>query len=170
MRYEPWVFGRRFAASLGETIFQGRDEETPWSPDVLIEFMKPAGRDAFMLEYAVVVDAKYVRHLRDNHWEQCRKYMQIRSVESGEAIVKQVWLAKPSVEGISLDDPGLVWTDTGPSARRNETFMGQLGLLPAGRQFDVDEDQRATATALEFVRGLLSYLGFDIYGGNLTRT
>jgi hypothetical protein len=86
MRYEPWVFSRKVASDLGETVYQGSDSDVPWSPDMLLEFMRPIGDTRFGLEYAVVVDAKYVRQLRDTHREQCLKYMKIRSVETGEMI------------------------------------------------------------------------------------
>jgi hypothetical protein len=162
MRYEPWVFSRKVAADLGETVYQGSEGEAPWSPDVLIEFMKPAGDGAFELEYALVVDAKYVRHLRDGHREQCLKYMRIRSVETGEAIVRQVWLASPAADGIALDDDGLAWTASGPTARRHEVVMGSLGLTPSEGLSGGEEDQGPPATALEFVNGILAYLGVDV--------
>jgi hypothetical protein len=160
MRYEPWVFSKKVAADLGETVYQGSAGEVPWSPDVLIEFMRPAGKGAFEVEYAVVVDAKYVRHLRDRHREQCLKYMKIRSVESDEAIVKQVWLASPATEGIALDDDGIAWTALGPTTRRHEVVMGSLGLMPGDGSSG--DDEGSTATALEFVSGILAYLGFDL--------
>lgn len=162
MRYEPWVFSRKIAADLGETVYQGNEGEVPWSPDVLIEFMRPVGAGAFELEYALVVDAKYVRHLRASHQEQCLKYMKIRSVESGEAIVRQVWLASPTAEGITLDDEGLAWTASGPTAHRREFVMGALGLTPDAELSGEDADQESTASALEFINGILAYLGFEL--------
>lgn len=161
MRYEPWVFSRKIAADLGETVYQGSEGEVPWSPDILIEFMRPAYGGAFELECALVVDAKYVRHLRDSHREQCLKYMRIRSVGTGEAIVRQVWLASPTAQGIALDDDGIAWTPSGPTARRYEVVMGSLGLTP-GHTSAEDEGERSTATAVEFVTGILAYVGFEL--------
>jgi hypothetical protein len=166
MRYEPWVFPRRVAAELGDTVYQGSEGAIPWSPDVLIEFMSPAADGRFELDYALVVDAKYVRHLRVSHREQCLKYMKIRSVQTSEAIVKQVWLASPMAEGVTLDDEGIAWTDTGPTARRHEFVMGSLGLTPGDRPFEEDGES-STPTALEFVTGILAYLGFELAANQL---
>lgn len=159
MRYEPWVFSKKVAADLGETVYQGNEGEVPWSPDVLIEFMRPGDHGSLELEYALVVDAKYVRHLRDSHREQCLKYMKIRSVATGEAIVRQVWLANPAADGMVLDDDAIAWTAFGPTARRHEVVMGSLGLTPDSGYFDSEEG--SAATALEFVTGILAYIGFD---------
>jgi hypothetical protein len=127
------------------------EQWTTWNPDILIEFMKPAGEGVFEIEYAMVVDAKYARHLRDSHREQCLKYMKIRSVQTGEAIVRQVWLASPAVEGIVLDDDGIAWTGSGPTARRSEVVMGSLGLTPYEQFSEDDEGEDSTTTAVEFV-------------------
>jgi hypothetical protein len=162
MRYEPWVFSRSVAADLGETVYQGSEGEVPWSPDVLIEFLKPASDGAFELQYALVVDAKYVRHLRDSHREQCLKYMKIRNVATGEAIVRQAWLASPGVEGIVPDDDEIAWTSLGPTARTQEFIIGSLGLRPGqGASAESEGATSTTATALEFVSGILAYLGFE---------
>jgi hypothetical protein len=86
--------------------------------------------------------------------------MKIRSVETGEAIVRQVWLANPALEGMALDDDGIAWTAFGPTARRHEVVMGSLGLTPASGSSNGDDG--STATALEFVTGILAYLEFDL--------
>ena len=94
--------------------------------------------------------------------------MKIRSVETGEAIVRQVWLASPTAGGIVLDDDGIAWTATGPTARRHEVVMGSLGLKPGGGIPGEDEPKGLTGTALEFVGAILAYLGFEL-GAHLSR-
>jgi hypothetical protein len=73
---------------------------------------------------------------------------------NGEAVGYRSALA----ESMALDDDGIAWTAFGPTARRHEVVMGSLGRTPEGDSSDGNEG----STALEFVTGILAYLGFDL--------
>jgi hypothetical protein len=159
MRYEPWIFSRQIADGKGDTVYQGNDNDVPWSPDILIEFLKPSAEGGIQLVYAIVVDAKYARYPRNEHWSQVQKYMRIRSVATNDAIVRQVWLALPNQNGIVLDDDAIDWTPSGPSVSRHEFLLGALGIGPLSEEPTDAEGNSAATTVQEFADGLLAYLG-----------
>lgn len=162
LRYEPWIFSRDIARRNGDPVFQGRDGEVPWSPDVLIEVFEPAAPDKPpALALAIVLDAKYSRRLEERHWEDTGKYQMIRGTDSGAQVVRQVWLALPVAfdEGpVVFRDQSVAWTDDGPDRPfgASEFFQGAVSLIP-----DPDLPRGSLAPGAKLLMsGILSWLGF----------
>lgn len=163
LRYEPWIFSRDLARSNGEAVFQGREGEAPWSPDVIIEvFETPSRERPLRLAAVIVVDAKYSRRLEEHHWSDTSKYQMIRETESASQIVRQVWVALPAeIDGASafrFRDDSVSWTRDGPDRpfSASEFLQGAVSMAP-----DPKRSQGAVCeSALEFVRGNLTWLGF----------
>lgn len=163
LRYEPWIFSRDLALRNGDAVFQGREGEAPWSPDLLIEVFEPSIKAApLRLSLAIVVDAKYAKKVQEHHWEDTGKYQMIRGTQSGAQVVRQVWVAAPSnPDGagvITFRDPSLNWSPAGPDRplSASEFLQGAVSLIP---------DPTATRgtvcpAAREFMVGLLAWLGF----------
>jgi hypothetical protein len=163
LRYEPLILPASMARERRDTVYRGLRGDTPWCPDVLIEVLargNPRG-EAADVEYALVIDAKYARHVQDRHWETVGKYLEIRATKSDRQVVRQVWLAHPG-DGIACRDPAVSWTVNGPNRPTEETIQGVLGLLPPDTPGDSRAEQGAehlpTETARAFVSGVLSYL------------
>ena len=159
VRYEPWILSREAARQSQQAVCRGRAGSTAWRPDILIEFRSAADS----IDHAVVVDAKYSREIRDEHWTSTTKYSEIRAVDGGQQVVRQVWLAYPAMGGISCRDPAVTWTERGPDRPQTETIFGTIALLPP--EFDADVDApigyiEPEETARIFTAGLLRYLGF----------
>lgn len=165
VRYEPWIPTRAAARQAGETVYRNGAGED-WSPDILIEVLQP-GPEALNqreVEYAVVIDAKYSSHIRDEQWESTRKYFLIHEAKYRRAIVRQVWLAHPGdAERLRPRDPGIRWYDDGPDIGWEESLHGTLELLP-DPEFAEERSVTTPAQPLPvmraFVRGLLSFLDF----------
>ena len=159
LRYEPWILPASTARQRGEVLCRGAESPAPaWKPDVLVEFID--GSDVI---YAVVVDSKYTRRIRDDHWSRVEKYAQIRTVAGLRQVVRQVWLAYPGDSGrIRCRDTTVTWTDSGPDRPHDEIVMGEIELIPvaAGNSRDGNEDP--SAVAREFVGGLMRYVGFPV--------
>ena len=163
LRYEPWILPLEVARDRGEALCSGAEGAAlAWRPDVLIEFI-----DGSEVIYAVVVDSKYSTRIHDNHWSRVEKYARIRTVSGRRQVVRQVWLAHPGENAgmIRCRDTTVTWTPSGPDRPRDEIIMGELGLrpLPGGWTSDA-EDEDPSTVALEFVLGLMRYMGFSATG------
>jgi hypothetical protein len=165
VRYEPWIVSRDAARQLGETVYR-RSGGTDWSPDILIEVLPAALRSDRVseVEYAVVIDAKYSVHLREERWESTRKYFEIHGTLRRQPIVRQVWLAHPGMQQRILPhDPGIRWYNTGPDIGPDENLHGALELLPDAES-NAEEIQQLPAQPLAVIRtfidGLLAFLDF----------
>jgi hypothetical protein len=173
LRYEPWVMPRSSAVQNRDTVYRGREGESAWSPDVLVEFISGpelVGEPA-TVEYAVVIDAKYTRGIREHHWNDTTKYLEIRATATGRQIARQQWLVFPGDDNqldqkIVLRDSSIRWTENGPNSPRDENLQGTLALAPS-RSFDssgiaggwiTKPEQAATS----FVSGLLRFMNFEI--------
>lgn len=165
IRYEPHVFGRETARARGDSVYRGSAAESPWSPDVLIEFLRLREDRSHDLEAAVVVDAKYSRRPSEDQWHSAAKYHQIRHVRSGKQVVRQVWLAHPGVpEAIRPRDPAVSWTEDGPDWPRHESIDGVITALPPECEDEATEDALTMEAAvspvfLRFAMGLLRQHG-----------
>lgn len=167
LRYEPWILPAESAKQSMETVFRGRSGQSSWSPDVLLEILR-TDESADMpgdVEYALVIDAKYTSEIRDHHWENTDKYLEIRSTRTKRQAVRQLWLVYPG-EGdgnaISMRDSTLQWTEAGPNCRKDETVRGVLSLIPP---VNVSKAEQETGwitgpepVAVAFMSGLLDYL------------
>ena len=111
----------------GDDYCHGMPGEAAWSPDVLIELLDGQGTSA-VVQYAVVVDAKYTARIRDHHWLDTAKYLSIRATRTRRQVVKQLWLAWPDERaGIAPRDSAVLWTRDGPDCPRNETVRAFSG-------------------------------------------
>lgn len=154
LRYEPWVRSEANARALGESLCRGgRQDDVSWSPDIVIELQQPAD-GAWVTEYAIVMDAKYSRQVRDRHWSDTRKYEYIRNTApNARPVVKQLWLVVPRIGGaVEPEDPAVEFGAFGPTCARDESSRFVLGADPMGPTVDP-----AGAFAL-FARGTLEYL------------
>jgi hypothetical protein len=174
LRYEPWIFARGLAHRNGDAVFQGREGEAPWSPDVLIEVYDPPVRDKpARLSLVIVVDAKYSRCIREHHWEDTSKYQMIRDTERGSQVVRQVWVAAPAEfeDGslVAFRDPSVIWTSLGPDrpVGAGEFLQGAVSLIPDPRT----ERGTVCPAAKELMAGLLAWLNFpETRRGNAVAT
>lgn len=173
IRYEPWILPETVARQRRDTVYR-ESRSYAWSPDVLIEFCIPkasgTGTKVPSVEYAIVIDAKYARAIREHHRSRVEKYLDIRSTASRRQIVRQVWIAAPSTElrdEISMWDPSVDWTSDGPSCGKDEQVGGLLVMIPDTAPSEVTESgwlAEPIDAALRFVRGLLRYVGVEQTG------
>lgn len=173
LRYEPWVMPRASAVQNRDTVYRGRGGEAAWSPDVLVEFIGGPEHvgEAASVEYAVVIDAKYTRAIREYHWNDTTKYLEIRATATDRQVARQLWLAFPgdnnqSEQTIALRDSSIRWTENGPNCPRDETVQGILNLTPSP---SLDSNAVADGwitqpeeAATSFVNGLLRFMRFDV--------
>jgi len=164
LRYEPYIFPSLVAKERADTVYRGTYGDTPWSPDVLIEFFTQDSGGNMTLDYAVVLDAKYSRRISSKHWMQTDKYSEIRSTQSSKQVVKQVWLIHPANDGITCRDSAVQWTELGPTATRDEVVYGSIGVLPPeyGSTDSASTDNKVTDSARSFVAGILKFVGFEV--------
>jgi len=166
LRFEPWVLPRLIAQQRRDTLYRGKQGETAWSPDIVIEILEPAQAAGVAGEvtYVVVVDAKYSAQIQDHHWADTRKYLQIRATHTSRQVVKQLWLAYPTdKEQIALEDSAITWSEQGPDCGEEEIIEGRLGLIPPADQPGESNDEEGwigvpEQAAQRFVRGLLQFL------------
>lgn len=163
LRYEPWILPIEAARSRGETLCRA-GSGAAWAPDVLIEFLEGRGDGASTPDvvYAVVVDAKYSKDIRDHHWSRVAKYAEIRTVSNRRQVVRQVWLAHPRPDGgIRCRDAAVMWTEFGPDRPRDETIMGTLAICPQIEKADVaPAEVSPPSIARQFAQGLMHYMHF----------
>jgi hypothetical protein len=156
VRYEPWVHPKGTATKAGETLYRGIVGDVAWSPDVLIEVFSGSG-DSSQAQYALVVDAKYSKVVRESQRQGVSKYNYIRGIVDDRPVVKQVWIAHPATEGITPWDDAVVWTSDGPNRPYDEIINGSIGALPPEQGAEVvfgDLNEKM----VEFVRSLCRYL------------
>jgi hypothetical protein len=164
IRYEPWIFSRDLARRNGDPVFQGREGETPWSPDILIEIYEPTSKGIPpRLDLGIVIDAKYSRRLEEHHWDDTSKYQMIRDTETGGQILRQVWVACPAEldDGsiATFRDPSVRWTHQGPDRplQASEFQQGAVSLIPD----PLSPRGEVCPAASELMQGLLSWLRFQ---------
>jgi hypothetical protein len=167
LRFEPWVLPYAAAQQRGDSLYRGTRGEAAWSPDVVLEVL---GKDrdesgVAEVEYAVVVDAKYTTRIQEHHWNDTRKYRDIRATRTKRQVVYQLWLAYPNAEEqIEPEDTAITWTERGPDCARDEFIWGRLGLIPPTEEATAIGHgagwiAAAETTANRFVTGLLEFLG-----------
>jgi hypothetical protein len=164
LRYEPFVFPEQDAIARGETLYRGTRGDTPWCPDLLIEFCprQKNPTDPLRPEYVVVLDAKYSKSIADRHWLAVDKYRQIRATHDRSAVVKQLWIAFPSEDDPVCRDPAVEWLSTGPNRPMTELVEGVIGMQPPSVAPTSPSDEGEILGHVQsaaFVSGLLTYLG-----------
>ncbi len=173
VRYEPWVMPRESAIQSRDTVYRGRHGDGAWSPDIMIEFISESdeGERYPLIDYAVVVDAKYSSEIREHHWKDTSKYLEIRATATGKQVVKQQWLVFPGDDirevdsSIFLRDSTIGWSESGPNCGRDETVQGMIKLTPP-LTFDSESInsgwiQKPESAVCEFVNGLLRFMGIE---------
>ena len=151
LRYEPTILPHHAAQGI-DSIYRGRSE-SPWTPDIVLEILKPRDdpRD-YCLVYAVVIDAKYTTVANtENRLERIEKYREIRSVETRDQIARQVWVAAPIRASLQPRDEAITWSAAGDvSANPLDVILGIVGSDP-GNPVDT------TTTLRAFVLGTLNH-------------
>ncbi|MCC2671013.1 MAG: hypothetical protein K0Q72_3484, partial [Armatimonadetes bacterium] len=131
IRYEPWILGEQSAKSGGETLCRLNSQNVAWCPDVVIECLQHKD-DTWEPVYAIVLDCKYTTRLREQHWTDTRKYLQIRSTRSRRQVVRQLWLVWPGQEpGLASEDPAVTFEADGPTCPIDEAASFTLSATPA---------------------------------------
>lgn len=132
--YQPWVHNLETAQRLLSPLYRGGKDAVSWSPDIVLEVCTRAGAgDAWVPRYAVVLDSKYSRRIREDQWEATGKYLEIRATHSRRQVCRQLWLVAPDPvrAGIQCIDPDVEFDDRGPSIEPDETVRFALGATPA---------------------------------------
>lgn len=151
LRYEPTIL-RLQAAQGMDSIYQ-EQSSSAWTPDIVVEVLVP-GRDPrdYRLAYAAVIDAKYTT--AGNIWdrlEKIEKYREIRSVDTGNQIARQVWVAASIDASLQPRDKAVAWSSGGEvSADPGDVILGVVGADPA----DTD---RTGPTLRALVLGILNH-------------
>jgi hypothetical protein len=156
VRYEPWVHPKATATQAGETLYRGIVGDVAWSPDVLIEVFAGSASGS-QAQYALVVDAKYSRVVKESQRQGVSKYNNIRGIVDDRPVVKQVWIAHPATEGITPWDDAVVWTSDGPNRPYDEIINGSIGALPPEQGTEVILGE-LNEKVVEFVRSICRYL------------
>lgn len=160
LRYEPTIFPLSVAKDM-DTIFRGLSEapssgpkRAPWTPDIVMEVHEPVEHTiGYRLSYAVVVDAKYTTnsYRLEDYIGKIRKYEEIRSVETNQQIVRQLWVAAPFDPSISPNDESVAWSKDGKiSTNSTDIIRGVLGIDPG----NVDATR---STLVAYILGTLDH-------------
>ncbi|HZL27497.1 MAG TPA: DUF2357 domain-containing protein [Acidobacteriaceae bacterium] len=175
VRYEPYIYCEATARQRKDSsIFQGESHDVAWSPDLLVEFTLP-GSEGAIVEHVIVMDAKYTRTIRDSHWNDTLKYLQLRSLHDGRQIARQLWLVHPSdaAQPITFRDTAVRWTADGPSRPMLENLAGMLAMLPPDRlTAEESEDgwvEAPVKTMASFAEGLIRYFGIRPFSTKLQK-
>lgn len=158
--YEPWIFARDMAQQRHLSLYRGSSGHVPWSPDIVIELLSTAPDEKSRItEWALALDVKYTREVRDTHWIGVKKYREMRATRNRKQVVKQVWIAYPgSPEEISLADSDVEWTTTGPNVAQDESIEGVLAIVPPESIDETTAGLPARPVVRQFVAGLCAHL------------
>lgn len=169
-RFEPDIHSPSLARERGEYLATAGAALR--SPDVLIEFFSGYDGDGLpVIEYAVVIDAKYSLGLSNTRQEQkvmerLEKYYLIqRTGRPGYPVVRQVWAAWPGRSTVEPNDHSkAMWNQPATGDQLAIPLGGKLGLqppeIPIEREdSDLEEEITPSPAMLEFMTGLLTYLG-----------
>lgn len=149
MRYEPTILPHEAARGI-DSLYHGTSD-SPWTPDLVIEILTSgAGSHEHNLSYAAVIDAKYSK-TPNKYIKDIRKYHEIRSVETGHQIVRQVWAVGIVEPSIYPSDRSMTWSNKGEvHADPSNTITGHIGIDP-------NDYHKSRETLRAFVLGLLNH-------------
>ncbi|MGR3272774.1 nuclease domain-containing protein [Thalassococcus profundi] len=151
LRYEPTILRLQAAQGI-DSIYQ-EQSSSAWTPDIVVEVLVP-GHDPrdYRLTYAAVIDAKYTT--AGNVWdrlEKIEKYREIRSIDTGNQIARQVWVAASIDASLQPRDKAVAWSSGGEvSADPGDVILGVVGADPA-------DPDRTGPTLRAFVLGILNH-------------
>ena len=121
IRYEPWIIPNRDRKTFPDaTLYHAERIPTYWSPDIVLELQKETDTHRETI-YAIAIDCKYSRSIGEEQSENTRKYLKIRSSDSGKQVVGQLWLfylGKDEQNSIIPEDSALC-------------FRREIGICPA---------------------------------------
>jgi hypothetical protein len=151
LRYEPTILRLQAAQGI-DSVYQ-EQSSSAWTPDIVVEVLVP-GRDPrdYRLAYVAVIDAKYTTEGRVwDRLEKIEKYREIRSVDTGNQIARQVWVAASIDASLQPRDKAVAWSAGGEvSADPGDVILGVVGADPA--------DPDRTASILKaLVLGILNH-------------
>lgn len=155
--YEPWILGKQEAINSGSSLFRSGPSAVPWSPDILIECLVETPEGLRTL-YAVVVDCKYTAKIRDDHWIQTRKYLEIRSVATEKQVVRQLWLVHPGLDNqVICSDAAVTFSENGLTCAWDEAVTGVISAVPMMTSSDSDDYKQSRTAIQRFVQGTIAY-------------
>ena len=158
LRYEPWILGEQSAERVGETLYRASSENVAWCPDIVVECLKQQD-NLWQPVYAIVLDCKYAMRIRDQHWSDTHKYLQIRSTRSKRQVVRQLWLISPDAgDAITCTDPAVAFGRSGPSCARTETVCFSMKVKPRPSEVAGTESPTKVSVFAEFASGTVNYL------------
>ncbi|HEY3967183.1 MAG TPA: nuclease domain-containing protein [Planctomycetaceae bacterium] len=161
-RYEPWILGEESAAIANETLCRGSLTDVPWSPDIVIECLRE-DTNGLRTVYGIVLDCKYTKKIKSQHWNATAKYQQIRSTGFKQQVIRQLWLVAPSdYPEITSEDPAIRFGENGPTCAANESVQFCLTVAPAVSQQGTGEPLRICDTFEQFAKGTLRFLQREI--------
>jgi len=158
LRYEPWILGQEPAKRAGETLCSGKKSVAPWSPDIVIEFLRQIG-DAWQPIYVLVMDCKYSKKIDEQRWGRVDKYSNIRSTVGLSQVVRQLWIIAPAqAPKIVSDDENVEFTELGPDCSPLEQVKFELMVSPEGLQSSSAPSGCLDDHFLKVARGTLGFV------------
>lgn len=130
--YQPWIHNLETARRLLSPLYRGGADVVSWSPDIVLEVCT-LQNNSWAPIYAVVLDSKYSRRIRDDQWSATSKYLEIRATHNRRQVCRQLWLMVPASGGaeIRCNDPDVTFNETGPSIETDETVRFALCAVPS---------------------------------------
>lgn len=149
--YQPWIHNLETARRLLSPLYRGGTDVVSWSPDIVLEVCT-LQNGSWAPVYAVVLDSKYSRRIRDDQWSATGKYLEIRATHNRRQVCRQLWLMAPAAGGAKIrsNDPDVTFDETGPSIEADETVRFALCAVPA--------PEAGKTIFAEFARGMLEFL------------
>ena len=159
IRYEPWILAAPKAEVVEDTLCRGGADAVSWCPDIVIECLTESG-GLWEPAYAIVLDCKYTTRISDHHWNDTRKYTQIRATGTKAQVVKQLWLISVQDAGVlSCIDPAVQFKGDGPTCPLEECQYYLMGARPllAGETGHTDQTfHRFAEATVRYLRAGLS--------------
>lgn len=109
--------------------------------------------------YGIVLDSKYISKLKDQHWNETAKYLEIRSTESRRQVVRQLWLIVPGDHSeVKSEDPAVQFTDLGASCAPDEAVRFRLIASPSEIDGNADAGNPGPDPFVQFAKGTMNFL------------
>lgn len=130
--YQPWIHNLETARRLATSLYRGGSDGVSWSPDIVLELCTHQS-GTWAPVYAVVLDSKYSRRIRDSQWSATGKYLEIRATHNRRQVCRQLWLMAPTPAEHKLRslDPDVTFDHAGPGIEADETVRFALSAVPS---------------------------------------
>jgi len=154
--YQPWIHNLETAQRMATSLYRGRGEGVSWSPDVVLEVCSRQN-GSWAPVYAVVLDSKYSRRIRDSQWSSTGKYLEIRATHNRRQVCRQLWLIAPTEadEKLRSMDPEITFDRAGPrigadeTVHADETVRFALSAVPSPGEED--------SSFVDLAKGLIEF-------------